>query len=703
MATQAPQDEDEIAASEVPMYLVRPSDNVYSFFMFIGPTESKKKMTDKCTWGIVMAYILVALNFVMQSVLVWLVFTSVVLANLDWQNGILKLNTGAIGGLFEEAPSKCNEGGSLCFVDSDGGYTCSPPSIQLTGRWNELDVNGDGMWTWKEVQGQREELRCKYVVDPQEVFLVLVEMLKKRENIIWLHPDVKAGKAIHYPYFQYILGDLVMCRYRSQDMCANLLKRGFFHSPLKHGTAPRVGTTIESALRYCRDLLQPGGTCETLLPSTYATWKIQSQGECGSPDYSKFVYENPGLKVSKSLLEVDYSVRGEYDLAQQPHFRVFKGIILFVWFLLMFCEFKEVWKIIIVVMRYPDAADFGEDAVLMEQDPSDPEDVRYRIQGITRSHRRIMAVLCLLRIGVNSLLLFVGMSYIIRTNGYVDLLMNGVTLLFVADVANILYSQVLREEIRDQTEDIKAMKVPMYGWDWLNRRPALLDIVSVGVLILLVYAVMSWNLTQVTVPIYDALECTCLASGPKCREAQFFNRAWWDNYWMKIIPGVFKEVDTLKTTVPGAALFIGAPQSRTMDMSSALLFHEQLESRVEKLSSDNVDLETTIEKLEKEMAGVKMAQLKKARVANTTISATTPTKAVAKSAVKAAAKSTAATPTKPSTPAMARHLTKPDQKTLAYEGKLRSFAKAKDQLLTENKKAANKTQTPMHTGRRHEA
>merc|ERR1719146_186337 len=102
MALQAPQDEDVVDDTDPPCYLVRPSDNVYSFFMFIGPTESKKKRTDKCTWDIVMAYILVVLNFFMQTILVWLVFESVVLANLDWQNGILKIGSGAMGGLFDE-------------------------------------------------------------------------------------------------------------------------------------------------------------------------------------------------------------------------------------------------------------------------------------------------------------------------------------------------------------------------------------------------------------------------------------------------------------------------------------------------------------------------------------------------------------------------------------------------------------------------
>lgn len=596
----APQDEDELHATDVPCYLVRPSDNIYSFFMFVGPTESKKKNTDKCTWDIVMAYILVALNFFMQTVLVWLVFESVVIDNLNWQNGILKLDSSAMGGLFEEKPSKCNEGGALCFVDHTGTYSCSPPSIQLIGRWDELDTNKDGVWSWEEVEANRHELKCKYVVDPQEVFLVLVEMLKLRENLIWLHPDVKAGKMIHHMYFQYIMGDLVICGYRSEDMCTNLLERGFFEKPLKHGTAPRVGTEIESALRYCRNLLSDGGVCSSLLPSTYATWKVQSQAECGEPSYSKFTYTNPGNGVIKSLLEVGYGAPDEYSLAQEPQFRIFKGIILYIWLLLMFSEFKEAWKIITVVMRYPDAAEFGDEAVLMERDPADPEDVRYRIQGITSAHRRMMGILSILRICITTALMFVGMSYIIRTNGYVDLLMNGVTLLFVADVSNILYTQVLREEIRDQTEDIKAMKVPMYGIAWLNARPALLDIVCQCCLMALVYALMTWNLNNVTLPIYNALQCTCLSTGEQCFEAQHFNKPWWDDYWMKTVPGVFKEVDTLKATVPGAAMLFNAG-SNIVDQSSATQYHQQLESRIEKIARQNMDLQNLVERLEKEV------------------------------------------------------------------------------------------------------
>jgi len=562
--------------------------------MFIFPTETKKKRL-YATWGLnwnnVMAYVLVCMNFLFQGVLLYLIFESVVLDNVDWQNGILKMGKDPVIGLVTDAPGKCNDASALCFRDN-GNYSCAPPSIQLTGRWSELDVNGDGIWTLKEVEDQREELRCKYGVNPVDVFHVIVNMLKKRENLIWLHPDVKKGKAVHLPYFTYAMGDLVMCNYRSKDMCGNLLKAGFFDAALEHGTAPRVGKTAESALKFCTNLLKDGGTCESLLPSTYNVWKIQSAGECGSPSFSKFVFRHPKTDLRKSLLSVDYSVRKEYQLAQKKMFMLFKGILIFVWLLAMLVEYREVIKIMTVCLRFPGADQFGDDAVIVEQDPSDPEDVRYRIQGLTTKHRRSMMVLCLLRTIVTTMLALVGVSYLIKTNDYADLIMNGVALLFIVEISTVLYVHVLREEIRDQTEDIKPMRVPMYGIDWLNRQPALVDIISVTVLAVIVWVIMEWQLTTIVVPVHDALECTCTLSGPHCVEAQKFNKAFWTKYWQFAVPGVYDAVAKLKSAMP--ASYLAVASATNGDHSAPL----NMEMRMEELEKKSERLEKHIEELE---------------------------------------------------------------------------------------------------------
>jgi hypothetical protein len=590
----APRDEDDTHGE--PLFLIRPSENVYSYFMFIYPTETKKKRMSVekygVNWNKAIAWVLVSMNFLFQGVLLYLIFESVVVDNVDWQDGILKMGKDPVIGLVAEPPGKCNDNSALCFRDG-GNYSCAPPSVQLTGRWSELDTNGDNIWTLDEVKAEREKLRCKYGVNPVDVFMVIVNLLKEREDLIWLHPDVKSGKAIHLPYFTYAMGDLVMCNYRSKDMCGNLLKSGFFDAALKHGTSPRVGNTAESALKYCYDLLVEGGKCERLLPSTYSVWKIESNGECGSPTYSKFVYRHPTTDVRKSLLAVDYSAREEYELAQNKLFMLFKGILIFTWLLAMLVEYREVIKIVTLCLRFPEAEPLGEDAVIVEQDPSDPEDVRYRILGISNPHRRTMMVLSFLRAIVTTVLMFVGVSYLIKTNDYADLIMNGVALLFISEISSVLYTQVLREEIKDQTEDIKPMRVRMYGIAWLNRQPALVDIMSVATLMFVVYMIMDWQLSTIVVPVHDALECTCTSSGKNCVEAQKFDAAFWSKYWMSAVPGVYNEVAKLKAQLP--SFLSEAVQTKSAD--SAQL---SMAMRLDKLEKRNEKLEAAIEELEGE-------------------------------------------------------------------------------------------------------
>lgn len=601
-----PVDEND-AVQGKPVFLVRPSDNVYSYFMFIGPTEEKRQQVKAelhnqpvptgINWDVAMGWVLVALNFFMQLVLLYLIFNEVVIENVEWQNGIMKLGGKGgdhVMGLLSKKDEGCNDGEALCFVDHKGKLTCAPPTIQLLGRWDELDTNGDGVWTRDEVKVSEEDLRCKYAVDPIQVFDVVIQMLMGRGDMIWLHPNILGGTGIHEAYFKYVMADIIMCGYRSQAMCGNLLERGVFDAPLKHGTSPRVGTTIDSALKYCRELLEPGGRCEQLLPSTYAVWKITSNEECGEPSYEMFKYTSPGNAQSKQLLKVDYSARQEYERAEEAWFKLFKGIIVFTWLLAMSVELKDVIKIMTLCLRHPDADDFGENAVLVQQDPADPEDVRYVIQGLTRNHRMTMILICILRTLLTCILVVVGVFYIIKTNDYADLIMNGVALAFIAEISSVLYDQVLREEVKDQTGDIKAIPTRMYGIDYLNRRPALVDILCVVCIAVVVVVVMSWQQTVIVSPVRTALECTCLAQGDTCTEAQKYSSEFWAEYWMKGLPDALEAIDALKAQVPGAV----GPKASYLAVASATSLRSEIEEQKSHLAEDLKDIRRRESELE---------------------------------------------------------------------------------------------------------
>merc|ERR1719313_3171327 len=475
-----------------------------------------------------MAYLLVFMSFFFQGLLIYTIGNQVVANNVKWRDGILKSDS-ALNLVGDSGGQQCNDGGSLCFKNGDI-YSCAPPSVQLTGRWEELDENGDGIWARGEVEKRRDELKCSYAVDPVEVFDVFHKFLLERRSLIWLHPDVVAGKAIHKPYFEYAMGDIIMCGYRNTDMCSNLLQRGVFDSPLA----------------YCRDLLRSGGTCEMALPSTYATWRIDSAQQCGKKEYEKFVYTHPSANVSRSLLSVDYRTRQDFERSKTTIFFLFKGIIIFLWLMAMTYELKNIIIVLTWVCRFPDAAQFGDNPVTETVDEADPEKIKYTISGITSSHRLAVGILNLGRLAMTIVLTYVGVSFLAKQTSYTNLLLDGVALLFIVEIANMLYVQVLRSEIRAQTEDIEPMVVDMYGIDWLNRRPALTDFVWLLGCSIVVVAVMYTFYTDISVPVSEALECTCLSRGDRCFEAEQFSTEFWRKYWLKDVPRIIKEVNAMK-------------------------------------------------------------------------------------------------------------------------------------------------------------
>merc|ERR1719265_826203 len=206
-------------------------------------------------------------------------------------------------------------------------------------------------------------------------------------------------------------------------------------------------------------------------------------------------------------------------------------------------------------------------------------------------------VLCCLRTLITTVLMLVGVSYLIKCNDYADIIMNGVALLFIAEISSVLYSQVLREEIKDQTEDIKPMKVPMYGVEWLNRQPALVDVISVTVLAIVVIYIMHWQLTSIVVPVHDALQCTCTNSGPHCVEAQKFNSAFWNKYWTSAVPGVYHEIGKLKKvkTMINTGSYGSVVPAISDDNSAPRL---AMEARMEELERSNEKLQMQLQELE---------------------------------------------------------------------------------------------------------
>jgi len=542
--------------TEAPELELSATQDVYSYFMFVAPTEAKKEGTSNTmdTW---IAYLLIVLNLFFQGLLLYAVFNRVVLKTTEWRSGITQFAPTPGFALFDKVADGCNTGTSMCTIEGDG-VSCAPPSVQLTSKWDELDLDHDGIWTREEVMTAREDLRCKYVVDPLEVFDVFVKTVVSREGIIWVHPDVKAGLALHKPYFTYAAGDIIMCGYRNKDMCGNVLERGFFDGALEHDTVPRVGNTMNSAMKYCYDLLKPGGFCDVTLPSTYSTWKIVSTQECQKPEYAKFTKAHPVTEVTKSFLTVDYDARQSYETTKTPLFKTFLFIVLSLWALSMVYNFRQIAIVCVWVSIFPsskEAAKTGEPVVFLEDEET------YEIRGIDPGHRTMVGLITVVRMAMLLTLAGIGFCMLIKCTSYMDLIMNAVSLVFVLDIAGILYSQILRPQIRDQTESLKPMILHLSP-TWLNKRPAVKDLLWMLSVFGIVIVVMLYHYSTTIDPMYTALECACSGVGENCREASQFSSDFWYKYWSVETPKVFQDVALLQgggLVAPATPLLAAAP------------------------------------------------------------------------------------------------------------------------------------------------
>jgi hypothetical protein len=403
-------------------------------------------------------------------------------------------------------------------------------------------------------------------VDSLEFFYTLTSLLKERNKYIWLHPDVKQAIAIKKVYFTYIMGDIAMCGYRNGDMCGNLLERGFFDVPIKSGEVPRVGNSVMSALNYCEDLLSPRGFCEHFLPSTYSTWKIESVQECQEPEYNKFDYTDPSDNKPKSLLAVDYEARENYEKAQTPMFLTYKGCIVFTWVLLCISMLREIGKGMTWIMQLPTQS---------AMDDHDAEEARSQrgaghapaIHSMSMRHRVILCIVSVCRLGMLSVLLFVGLNFLGRQNDYIDLLLDGVALIFIVDVAEILYERVLRQDVRNTAEEREPIEIVKIGIRSLTSSPDVMDMLWFIIMLIITIGFLMYYTANIVHPLYNALQCTCLSQGDHCQEAHTFSKSFWDQYWGQEVPSSIEEIKSLKVEFDSPAVEF---QRRFADFSFSL-------------------------------------------------------------------------------------------------------------------------------------
>jgi hypothetical protein len=348
-------------------FLLPPEESVYSYFHFLPPIDqlrTKRYITPL----IIFAATLVAVNFVMQSGLLFVVGRYIMSEHVRWVETLVHLKYHAWYHIIEmpynEAPPRCHgKRSSLCWEHGGGdGIACAPKSVEALSRWQLLDKDGDGVWSRTESRDEdlAEVFQCDYNVDLPLMYDTIVHhlnrshMLRKRRD-----SNLFSGEAVHKAYFNWFLHKPVLCMYGDADMCGSLFHKGFFDEALLQQPSP-VFKDVASALKYCNKLLRE--ECFDILPNTYRVWRFVSSQQCGEKIYGQSVFHSPAASedsdpdsdlVSMPIVSVDYKKYEEYQSTKTIQWRLFLCILLVTFLSVMAEEARSIFKVVCWTITFP--------------------------------------------------------------------------------------------------------------------------------------------------------------------------------------------------------------------------------------------------------------------------------------------------------------------------------------------------------------
>jgi hypothetical protein len=247
----------------------------------------------------------------------------------------------------------------MCRYHHDKTLECTPPSFAFLDAWDDLDSNGDGIWSFEEARADQANLGCRFGVSVDEMFRSACKGIvadaqdtaSNSYNIPLVPAEIEKRKAIPRGYFEWWRALVVICATPDLHRCSGLVSKGMFDGAIRMARETQVTrggvVDLDSALDFCQRLLMRNGICEKTLPGTYLMYRSRASAKCGSPVYSLGgKYHNPyDDRDVMHIMSIDYSTYSEYVMSSEFHFQVFLFLILLVWYVSLLAEFKQILEL----------------------------------------------------------------------------------------------------------------------------------------------------------------------------------------------------------------------------------------------------------------------------------------------------------------------------------------------------------------------
>jgi len=542
---------------------VPPEDSVYSYLLFMPPIEqkrSKRYMTGLTFF----AFLLVTVNFMMQSGLLYVVGQHIMRKHTEWVSSIANLKHHAWYHVLPMAYNlplpKCQGKDSpICYPHKDG-ISCSPLSVHLLAKFERLDTDGDGIWTQEEAEDKKlgEQIQCDYNVDLPSLYASMVSQINA-SHVLQSSRNSKllAGVGLHKAYLDWYLHKPLLCQYGDQDMCGALFERGFFDEALLQRPMSEFQDTA-SALKYCNEMLQ--FECFDILPNTYRVWRLVANQQCGEKMFSQSNFHSPtDSDAVMPMLHVDFRKRREYASTKEPAFRLFISILLVTFLSVMALEMRSILKTFIWCLKFPaddqmsggglQSSIVGHMSVTIKAvaGADGTSDFKKGISAIRSDHRFIITFVTCVRLCLWFFLLWSGIMFLTGPPHYLSMIFDALSLVFIFEIDELLYRTMLRTEFRNDHMSTSAMVVPQWTGGRLTGSMMVTGDVIGFFFVIASAMVIVYTYTQNELnPLLDSLQCVCSVAGSQCFEANHYSKAWWDTYWSTTLPASMAIIEQLK-------------------------------------------------------------------------------------------------------------------------------------------------------------
>jgi len=133
---------------------------------------------------------------------------------------------------------------------------CAPKSFWFIDAWRDIDINGDGIWTYEEAQIDHSNLGCRLGLDVEEIFRSVIQSIEihvANSRGEFMASKVRSQRnSVPHKYFDVWRGLVAICMAPSEGRCGSMIRAGVFDGLL---SSDRNGLAQGRTLGWSDELL----------------------------------------------------------------------------------------------------------------------------------------------------------------------------------------------------------------------------------------------------------------------------------------------------------------------------------------------------------------------------------------------------------------------------------------------------------------